>query len=135
MLRDQKIKQLMRHPGPPGSSGPMHLWRSMATEIVSVIGQGGFQSLYARSVFLTRRTCPWLTLPAANLPIEQSFAGLSSCLAEQPPEQARAANTLLMITFTDLLASLIGEQLTDPILKTSWGPEADDLNDKENEHE
>jgi hypothetical protein len=135
MLRDQKIKNLMAHPSEEVDAGPIRLWRSMAEQIISVVGQGGFQSLYARSIFLTQRSHPWLVQPAASLPFDLSFATLSTCLAEQPPDQAQAASTLLILTFTDLLASLIGEPLTVRILKTAWGADADDLTDKENENE
>lgn len=135
MLRDQKIKNLMAHSSEEVDAGPVHLWRSMAEQIISVVGQGGFQSLYARSIFLTQRSHPWLVQPADSLASDLSFTALSTCLAEQSPAQAQEANALLMRTFTDLLASLIGEPLTVRILKTAWGADADDLTDKETENE
>lgn len=135
MLREQKIKNLMAQPSEEVDSGPNHLWCSMAEQIISVMGQGGFQSLYARSIFLTQRSHPWLTQPTASLATDLSFNELSACLAEQSPAQAQEANALLMRTFTDLLASLIGEPLTVRILKTAWGANADDLTDKETENE
>lgn len=135
MLREQKIKNLMARLSEKSASAPNHLWHTMASQIISVVGQGGFQSLYARSIFLTQRTYPWMAPLVADKPTDLSFAGLSACLAEHPPDQAREANTLLMLTFTDLLASLIGEQLTVRILTTAWGADADDLTDKETENE
>lgn len=135
MLREQKIKNLMAQPSGEGNQDTLHLWRSMAAQIISVVGQGGFQSLYARSIFLTQRSVAWVTQPTVSLPIDLSFTALSTCLAEHPHEQAQEANTLLMLTFTDLLASLIGEPLTVRILKTAWGADAADLTDKETENE
>ena len=37
--------------------------------------------------------------------------------------QVREANSLLLITLTDILASLIGEQLINRILRFAWGAE------------
>ncbi len=39
------------------------------------------------------------------------------------PAQASEANRLLLITFTDILSSLIGEELTTSILRSAWGSE------------
>jgi hypothetical protein len=44
-------------------------------------------------------------------------------LEGQTPAQASEANRLLLITFTDILAALIGEQLTTSILRLAWGSE------------
>ncbi len=35
--------------------------------------------------------------------------------------QTREANRLLLIIFTDILASLIGEQLTTQMVRLAWG--------------
>ena len=48
------------------------------------------------------------------------------CLERQTPAQASEANRLLLITFTDILASLIGEQLTTSILRLAWANDASD---------
>jgi hypothetical protein len=52
-------------------------------------------------------------------------------LSDQTPAQAGAANRLLLITFTDIMASLIGEALTTRILSSAWGNVAADKNGKE----
>ncbi len=52
-------------------------------------------------------------------------------LEVQTPTQISEANSLLLITFTDILASLIGEQLTTTILRSAWGNDALDSTDKE----
>ncbi len=135
MLREQKIKNLMARPGAQDACTTIHRWPAMATQIISVVGQGGFQSLYSRSIFLTQRAYPWMVNLPAGLPTDLSFPTLKACLEEQTPEHAIEANTLLMLTFTDLLASLIGEQLTVRLLKTAWGADAADLTDKESENE
>ena len=37
----------------------MHLWIKMSVEIVTIVGQDGFNALYKRSVFLAEATSPW----------------------------------------------------------------------------
>jgi len=101
----------------------INLWEQMATEIISIVGEGGFNSLYARSVFLTRSTFPWLAAGALPPQVDHRFAGLKMSLEGQTPAQASEANRLLLITFTDILAALIGEQLTTSILRLAWGSE------------
>lgn len=100
------------------------LWEQMATQLIALVGEGGFNSLYARSVFLTRLTFPWLAAGALPPQADQPFAGLKTSLEGHTPAQAGEANRLLLITFTDILASLIGEQLTNNILRMAWGIEA-----------
>ena len=43
------------------------------------------------------------------------------CFEGQTPEEISAANSLLLITFADILATLIGEELTATILHSAWG--------------
>jgi hypothetical protein len=52
-------------------------------------------------------------------------------LADQTPAHARAAHSLLLTTLTDILASLIGEQLTASILRSAWGNLASATSGKE----
>jgi hypothetical protein len=63
------------------------------------------------------------------------FAELKMCMAGQTPAQAGAANRLLLITFTDILASLIGEHLTTSIMRSAWGDDASNKAGKEFKNE
>jgi hypothetical protein len=105
------------------ADGATNLWEQMATEIISIVGEGGFNSLYARSIFLTRSTFPWLAAGALPPQAGQRFAGLKMSFEGHTPAQASEANRLLLITFTDILSSLIGEELTTSILRSAWGSE------------
>ncbi len=107
----------------PEVDAAINLWEQMATQIIAIVGEGGFNSLYARSVFLTRSTFPWLAAGALPPQADQLFAGLKTSLEGQTQAQAVKASSLLLITFTDILASLIGEQLTTSILRLAWGSE------------
>ena len=131
LLRRQIIKSLMaKHPEKVADAA-INLWEQMTTQIISIVGEGGFNSLYARSVYLTQATFPWLS-PA---PAEHQFAQLKASLEGQTPALASEANHLLLITFTDILATLIGEQLTTSILRSAWGNDVSDRAGKELENE
>lgn len=135
LLRHQIIKSLTAQRTDNVADAAVRLWEQMATQIISIVGEGGFNSLYARSVFLTRTTFPWLAAGALPPQAEQRFAGLKTSLEGQTPTQASAASSLLLLTFTDILAALIGEQLTTRILRSAWGDDASDNAGKEFENE
>ena len=101
----------------------IELWEQMATQLIALVGEEGFNSLYARSVFLTRSTFPWLAASSLSLRTDHRFANLKNSLEGQTPAHVVKANRLLLITFTDILASLIGEKLTNNILRMAWGIE------------
>lgn len=111
------------------------LWEQMAAKIIPIVGEGGFNSLYVRSVFLIQPTFPWLTTSAQPPQTGQRFAALKVSLERQAPALAAVANNQLLITFTDILASLIGEQLTTRILRSAWGNDASDQAGKESKNE
>jgi hypothetical protein len=109
----------------------IHLWERLASELISIIGEGGFQSLYARSVHLTRPTFPSLVLKHPSQESDARFAGLKLSLEELDCAEATEASITLLITFIDILAVLIGEFLTASILHSSWGDDALDTAAKE----
>ena len=111
------------------------LWEQMAAQIISIVGEDGFNSLYARSVFLAQPTFPWLATSALSQQTDQRFAELKKGLEGQTPSQAREANSLLLLTFTGILAALIGEPLTTRILWSAWGEDASTSTSKEFKHE
>ena len=131
LLRHQIIKNLMAEHTEKVADAAINLWALMATQIISIVGEGGFNSLYARSVFLTQSTFPWLAADPLSPQADHRFAELKMSLEGQTPAQASEANSLLLITFTDILASLIGEQLTTSILRSAWGNDASYSTSKE----
>jgi hypothetical protein len=134
LLRHLKIRSLVAmHPASVAEAANT-LWEQMANQIISIVGEAGFNSLYTRSVFLTQSSFPWLAAAALSQS-DHRFAQLKTGLAGQTPEQATAANSLLLITFTDILAALIGEQLTTSILLSAWGNAASNWTDKEFKNE
>lgn len=128
LLRHQLIKNIMA-PHAEKVADAVDLWSPLATQIISIIGVGGFNSLYTRSVFLTRSTYPWLMVGAPPPQADQRFEELKTSLQNQIPAQANAANILLLTIFTDTLSSIIGEALTANILHAAWNTDVSDAVD------
>lgn len=137
LLRQQIIARLLAQQPEHIADAAMDLWEKLADEIISIVGEAGFDSLYERSAHLAQSTFPWL--PPGSSPSQppqrHRFAELGMRLADQTPADARAANSLLLTSFTDILASLIGEQLTSSILRSAWGNLASATSDKEPDNE
>ncbi|MDI1309982.1 MAG: hypothetical protein PSV17_11215 [Methylotenera sp.] len=111
------------------------LWEQMAAKIISIIGEKGFHSLYVRSVFLNVPKFSWLATYNPKSEINNQFLELKACFELLMPEQVKEANNQLLITLTDILASLIGAPLTTNILWMAWGDIASDLVTKEFDNE
>jgi len=111
------------------------LWEQMATQIISIVGEDGFNSLYARSIFLAQPEFPWLAANSLSPQTDQRFAELKKRLEGQTPSQAREANSLLLLTFTGILATLIGEPLTSRILRSAWDNDASYSTSKESKND
>ncbi len=129
--RHQIIESLTARSADKVADAAITLWAQMAVQIISIVGEGGFNSLYARSIHLTQPTCPWLPASSLSPQSDHRFAKLRLSLESQTPAQATEANRLLLLTFTDILASLIGEQLTTRILRSAWDIDAPDQASKE----
>lgn len=99
----------------------LDLWERLAAELIGIIGEGGFQSLYSRSVYLTNATFPWMVLIHPWQSTASRFEGLSISFEGRNSSEIAEASITLLITFIDILASLIGESLTTGILRSAWG--------------
>jgi hypothetical protein len=131
-LRNQLIKSVIAlHAEKDTAGASIYLWEQMAFRVISIVGEGGFNSLYARSLFLSQSTFPWLSAASLSAQTDSRFAELKTSFATQTPVRVNEANTLLLITLTDIMASIIGEQLTMGILRSAWGGDALDNVSKE----
>ena len=130
-LRHSLIERVTTQRSEIGPDAGVDLWKKMATQLILIIGSGGFDSLYARSVYLSRATYPWLEGVRVPSKTHHRFSDLEASLQLQSSTLARDANCLLLITFTDILASMIGERLTTRILDSAWATGAQDTPDKE----
>ena len=135
LFRHRTIESLLAQHSENVPDAAVDLWEKMSTQIISIVGEGGFTSLYARSLHLTQSAFPWLADSSLSPPADQRFKKLKISFEGQTPAQATEANRRLLTTFTDILASLVGEQLTTRILRSAWGVDAQDRTSKEQENE
>lgn len=119
--RHQIIRQAIARSTGGIADVAVKLWQSMASELISIIGQGGFNALYARSLHLASSQFPWLVPGTPANSGNLDFMTLKTSLDSQNAADAYQANLAFLIIFTDTLASLIGEPLTTRILNSAWG--------------
>ena len=127
MLRHQLVKSLTATHTDHVAEAAIEVWTRMATPLISIVGEAGFNSLYSRSAYLTQMTFPWIPPCTLLTPMVQRLDELKVSLAGQTPALAREANSQLLITFTDILASLIGEDLTIGVLRLAWDDDGKEL--------
>ncbi|WP_214001000.1 hypothetical protein [Arsukibacterium sp.] len=99
-------------------------WQLIAAHMISILGEGGFNSLYERSVILTQSTFPWLLSSGWQPEADQRFIALRASLESQTSVLASGANGLLLANFTGILESLIGAQLTSRIFRSALNENA-----------
>ena len=121
--RDQLIEAALTiHPETVGDA-TLHLWEQLAPQLISIIGEGGFKPLYTRSLRLASRQHPWIAPDPTKSVIQERFTDLQACLQRQDAMQARLGSLALFTIFLDVLASLIGEELTTYLLHSAWRQE------------
>ncbi len=133
--RHRSIQRLvMPQPGVSVADVSVSLWVRLAAELVLLIGDGGFVPLYIRSVQLSAASFPWLRPLSEVAPLaggDSRFAGLKTSIDGQDAGEASQASAVLLNTFVDMLARLIGEPLTIGILRSAWTNTSFELVDKE----
>ncbi len=84
--------------------------------LTPVIGEVGVNVLFKRSLHLTSRTFPWLTIAENHGDTGDLLASLGARLAGRDTNEAVEASSALLAGFTELLATLIGESLVETLL-------------------
>lgn len=104
----------------------VELWDSLAAELCVLIGARGFGSLCIRSLYCARAKFPWTVrrLPEASA---NAFNLAEFSLNTSDAAAAHAAHAALLIIFTDTLILIIGEALTNNILRKAWGDDVVDM--------
>lgn len=95
-------------------------WDQLAAELVPVIGVGGVNVLFNRALYLIGATFPWLATVEEHVDGGERLADLRAHLENQEAAVAAEAASALLATFIELLATLIGETLTERLLMPVW---------------
>jgi hypothetical protein len=100
-------------------------WREIYAVLSPVIGPGGVTALYQRSLYMTRAAHPCLASVREDALRPGEFAALQQVLSQQTSTHVAAANGALLLTFCDLLGSLISVSLTERLLRSVHNLPAD----------
>ena len=109
------------------ADGVYERFRQVHAVLAPVIGHRGVVALYERSRHLSSRAYPWLAAPKEGFRGGMDLEGLRLLLAQQDSETAAAGAGLLLKSFHELLAGLVGVTLTSQLLGAppSLGPSPD----------
>lgn len=95
-------------------------WEQMSARLVPVIGARGVDALLGRAMHLTRLSFPRLDMAGADGNRLLSFERFKACLESHETSDAVEASCVLLVTFTDVLAALIGDALVERLLSPAW---------------
>jgi len=90
--------------------------RQVNVILIPVIGEVGVNVLFKRSLHLTSRSFPWLTIAENHRDTGDFLASLGDRLAGRDTNEAVEASSALLAGFTELLATLIGDSLVETLL-------------------
>jgi hypothetical protein len=111
------------------------LLERLASGLIGIIGEQGFEALLFRSVHRVNLDFSWVMFDPRTRPADPEFNVLRRCLEKQDLVQAGAACALLFNTLMDILTLLIGEHLTMLILHAALGRFGVEKNSKEQHDE
>ena len=108
------------------------IWKEIDASLFSIVGQRGARALFQRCLFLTVREYPWLSGTFEGVQTIMNLPELRVALLQQTPTNALAAGRALLQAFETLLATLVGQALTERLLASvcttiSSGEPAQDL--------
>jgi hypothetical protein len=132
--RHQLIYTLLTRRPEAISEVSVALWEKLADQLITIIGEGGFDSLYSRSLHLCGKQFPWLTPAEDSTPPSSRFLPLKLSLDDHDNYLATEASVALLTTFVDILAMLIGELLTSSILRSAWGADVSETAAKDSDN-
>ncbi|WP_229413073.1 hypothetical protein [Massilia alkalitolerans] len=120
LFNDEDMTNSTGAPEPSAGSRELLLpWRRIARHLCPLIGESGFCALFGRAVHVIGPDHAWLAPQQPCRAPEQLFTSLEERMALVDAERAAAANEALLQTFTQLLAALIGERLTQRLLESA----------------
>ncbi|MES2297657.1 MAG: ATPase domain-containing protein [Pseudomonadota bacterium] len=116
LLRQEIASRIEVHESKDLAALAPRWWAAIAGALTPLVGQDGFNILYSRTVSIVQVRFPWLESKAADLSFILPRAGLEA----RGTDTIAQACTETLLTFADLLASLIGERLAISIINVAW---------------
>lgn len=104
------------------ANATLDAWQEVAARLAPVIGARGVDVLFGRALYLTSATFPWLAMTGEYGDGAARLASFRARLETHEAAVAAEAGYVLLATFTELLATLIGTSLTERLLSPVWAP-------------
>lgn len=92
----------------------------MCTALTPIVGPRGVAALYKRSLFLTSHEHPVLLGLHLDVQHDTGLSALTATLMPLSETEAAQVGAALLLSFYELLASLIGPSLTERVLRSLW---------------
>ena len=96
------------------------LWPQFSARLAPVIGARGVDILFNRALYLASTSFPFLAIAANRGRGTAPLEAIRSQIGRQDAPVAAAASCEFLFIFTVLLATLIGDSLTDRLLGPVW---------------
>jgi len=109
-------------------------WLQISARLNPVIGSHGVDVLFSRTLYLAGRSFSWLSVAGDQQLGAPSLEVIRARLGRQQTPVAVTASCEFLIVFTELLATLIGDSLTDRLLDPVWAlaaPSSPDLESRQ----
>lgn len=97
-------------------------WHEITARLAPVIGERGVEALFSRALLLTSATYPWLETSSPQARHPTPLAAFVARIEARDAQAAAEASQALVLTFTGLLADLIGSSLSERLLAPVWTP-------------
>ena len=99
-------------------------WQDINSALVPIVGQHGSSALHDRSRHMASGSHTWLSQVHEDPNRPGEFAALRASLLRQSSITAAAATHAQLRAFRDVLARLVGESLTENLLRGVWDQDA-----------
>jgi hypothetical protein len=96
-------------------------WHVVSAQLVPVIGVRGLDVLFRRALHQVSEAVPAMTGTEESGGALTSLARFQAFLASQSTTIAIEASTAVLASFTDILATFIGDSVTERLLAPIWG--------------
>ena len=95
----------------------LEFWREINAALTPVLGERGVDAMRERALFLTVRTYAWLGASEATPSMIPTVEAFYAALATQSADASLSGARAFFEAFHDLLASMIGTDLTGRLLR------------------
>ena len=96
------------------------VWTLIDDALTPIVGARGVAALHGRSLFLTAREFPWIGARHDGVQPTMDLDSLRVASASQSAPDALRGASALFEAFDGLLASMVGIELTQRLLRAVW---------------